>query len=133
MDVAAQREIVLLAVGRPELNVESARSVEQLARAVDPSAIVNAAAYTAVDQAESELDRAFAVNRDGARRLALEAQNRQVPFIHISTDYVFDGRKSPPYIEDDPMAPVNVYGCSKLEREAAILETCPAPVVSAES
>src|SRR5262249_29284940 len=97
-EAAVQRRIILLAMGRPELDVEHATSVEQVVRAVGPSAIVNAAAYTAVDQAECEPERAFAINRDGARHLALEAQKRQVPLIQVSTDYVFDGRKDSPYV-----------------------------------
>ena len=104
-------------------------SVEQAARAVEPSAIVNAAAYTAVDRAESEPERAFAINRDGAERLAVEAQRLGVPLIQISTDYVFDGRKSSPYTEEDAAAPLGVYGRSKLEGEAAVLNACPAALV----
>jgi dTDP-4-dehydrorhamnose reductase len=75
--------------------------------------IVNAAAYTAVDRAESEPDRAFAVNRTGVRNLALYCRERQIPMIHISTDYVFDGSKKGAYLEEDPVAPVGVYGRSK--------------------
>ena len=101
VESAAQRETRLVAIGRPELDVEDARSIEHAVRAVEPSAIVNAAAYTAVDRAESEPGRAFAVNRDGAERLAVEARKAGVPFIQISTDYVFDGRKSSPYTEED--------------------------------
>ncbi len=82
----------LVAIGRPELDLESGGTIEPVVRAINPRAIINAAAYTAVDRAESEPDRAFAVNRDGAGRLAREAQRRGVPLIHISTDYVFDGR-----------------------------------------
>src|ERR1700674_5956375 len=67
---AARREINLVAIGRPELNLENAGSIEQLARAIEPSAMVNAAAYTAVDRAESEPERAFGANRDGSQRLA---------------------------------------------------------------
>jgi RmlD substrate binding domain len=127
MEVAAQREMLLLAMGRPEFDVENARSIAQVVRAVDPSAIVNAAAYTAVDQAQSEPERAFAVNRDGARLLALEAQSRKVPFIYVSTDYVFDGGKSSPYLEEDAPAPLNVYGRSKLEGEAPSSKLVPVP------
>jgi dTDP-4-dehydrorhamnose reductase len=126
---AARRGINLVAIGRPELDLENAGSVERLARAVEPSAMVNAAAYTAVDRAESEPERAFAVNRDGAERLAAQAQRIGVPLIHISTDYVFDGRKSFPYAEADAAAPLGVYGRSKLEGEGAVREACPAAVV----
>ena len=129
VESAAQRGTRLVAIGRPELDVEDARSIEHAARAVEPSAIVNAAAYTAVDRAESEPERAFAVNRDGAEHLAVEAQRRGVPLIHISTDYVFDGRKSSPYTEEDAALPLGVYGRSKLEGEAAVLNACPAALV----
>ena len=126
---AARRGMNLVAIGRPELDLENAGSVEQLARAIEPSAMVNAAAYTAVDRAESEPERAFAVNRDGAERLAAEAQRMGVPLIHISTDYVFDGRQSSSYAEADAAAPLGVYGRSKLEGEGAVRTACPAAVV----
>ena len=129
VESAAQREAPLVAIGRPELDVEDARSIEHAARMVKPSAIVNAAAYTAVDRAESEPGRAFAVNRDGAERLAVEAQRLGVPLVHISTEYVFDGRKSSPYTEEDAPAPLGVYGRSKLEGEAAVRNACPAALV----
>ena len=129
VELAAQRGTRLVAIGRPELDVEDARSIEHAARAVEPSAIVNAAAYTAVDRAESEPGRAFAVNRDGAERLAVEAQRLGVPLIQISTDYVFDGRKSSPYTEEDAALPLGVYGRSKLEGEEAVRNACPAALV----
>jgi dTDP-4-dehydrorhamnose reductase len=126
---AAQRGIPLIAMGRPELDFEDARTVEQAARAVEPSAMVNAAAYTAVDRAESEPERAFAVNRDGAERFAVTAQRLSVPLIQISTDYVFDGQKSSPYAENDVATPLGVYGRSKLEGEAAVCDACPSALV----
>jgi dTDP-4-dehydrorhamnose reductase len=129
VESAAQRGTPLVAMGRPELDVEEARSVEHAALTVEPSAIVNAAAYTAVDRAESEPGRAFAVNRDGAERLAVEAQRLGVPLIQISTDYVFDGRKSSPYTEEDAALPLGVYGRSKLEGERAVCNACPAALV----
>jgi dTDP-4-dehydrorhamnose reductase len=129
VESAGQRGIPAVAIGRPELNLEDAVSIERAARAVEPSAIVNAAAYTAVDRAEAEPECAFAVNRDGAEHLAVEAQRRGIPLIHISTDYVFDGRKSSPYIEEDATNPLGVYGRSKLEGEAAVLKTCPGALV----
>jgi dTDP-4-dehydrorhamnose reductase len=97
--------------------------------AVEPSAIVNAAAYTAVDRAEAEPERAFAVNCDGAVLLAAGAARRGIPFIQISTDYVFDGSKRSPYREDDVPAPQNVYGSSKLAGEIAVLKACPGAAV----
>src|SRR5262245_53802910 len=129
VEAADQRGIRMVAIGRPELDVEDPTSVDRIARAVDPSAMVNAAAYTAVDRAESEPERAFAVNRDGAEHVALEAQRRGIPLIHMSTDYVFDGQKSSPYTEEDAVAPLAVYGRSKLEGEAVVFKACPAALV----
>ena len=129
VESAAQRRIKLVAMGRSELNLEDVRSVEQAVRAVKPSAMVNAAAYTAVDRAESEPALAFAVNRDGAKRFAVEAQRLGVPLIQISTDYVFDGQKSSAYAEKDVPAPLSVYGRSKLEGEIAVCDVYPAALV----
>ena len=92
--------------------------VQQAVRNNPPYAIVNAAAYTAVDKAESEPERALLVNRDGAAVLAAAAASAGVPFIHISTDYVFDGTKRTPYREDDPIAPLGAYGLSKARGRA---------------
>ena len=85
-----------------------------------PDLVVNAAAYTAVDKAEQEPARAFAVNRDGAANLAEACAAQSVPLIHLSTDYVFDGAKAGAYAEDDPVSPLGVYGASKEAGEAAI-------------
>jgi dTDP-4-dehydrorhamnose reductase len=94
-----------------------------------PDLIINAAAYTAVDKAESDREAAFAVNAHGPARLAAFAASRGIPLIHVSTDYVFDGTKSQPYAEDDATAPLNVYGHSKLEGERAILAAQPRSVI----
>jgi dTDP-4-dehydrorhamnose reductase len=110
----------LLAVGRPDLDLATGAGLDR-AMAWRPDVVVNAAAYTAVDRAESEPEAAFAVNRDGAARLASAAEAAGVPFLHLSTDYVFDGTKATPYREDDPTAPLGVYGRSKYEGEAAVL------------
>lgn len=87
---------------------------------VAPEVILNCAAYTNVDMAEAERDKAYAVNRDGARNLAEAAKRTGAALIHISTDFVFDGGKSSPYSEEDPTAPIGVYGMSKLAGEAEI-------------
>lgn len=81
---------------------------------------MRAAAYTAVDQAEKEPEVAMAVNAGGAMAVADAARTLGVPLVHLSTDYVFDGRKSTPYLEQDRVAPANVYGVSKLAREEAV-------------
>ena len=93
---------------------------------VKPGCIINTAAYTKVDLAEKERERAFAVNRDGARNLARAAASIGAPLIHVSTDFVFDGRKSTPYGEDELTGPLSVYGASKLAGEEEILELLPA-------
>lgn len=126
VDVAAQRALPIIAVGRPECDLEDPGSINRALNAALPRAIVNAAGYTAVDRAETEPERAFVVNRDGARRPAATARRLQIPFVHVSTDYVFDGRKSSAYFEDRPLG---VYGRSKLEGESAVLDTNPDALV----
>jgi dTDP-4-dehydrorhamnose reductase len=123
------RGVPLIAQGRRHLDLADAGSVDRAVAAAAPRAIINAAAYTAVDQAEAEPALAFALNRDGAARLAAAAARRGVPFIHVSTDYVFDGTKDAPYREDDAPSPLGVYGRSKLEGERAVRDACPAGVV----
>jgi dTDP-4-dehydrorhamnose reductase len=124
-DSAAWRDMPMVAVGRPELDLESGEGIDRAIAEVEPSAIVNAAAYTAVDPAEAEPGRAFRINCGGAALLADAAARHGIPFIHISTDYVFDGRKRLLYREDDVPAPLNVYGSSKLAGEATVLKACP--------
>lgn len=110
--------VSVVAVGRPGLDLALGR-VEALAEAA-PDAIVNAAAHTAVDQAESEPDAAFAVNAHGAGAVAELAARLNVPLVHLSTDYVFDGTADRPYRESDPAGPAGVYGRSKLAGEAVV-------------
>ncbi len=85
-----------------------------------PGLLINCAAYTAVDKAESEPEAAFAVNRDGPANLADECERLGIPLIHISTDYVFNGKSDRPYREEDAADPLNVYGLSKWEGEEAV-------------
>ncbi len=107
----------------PELDITDPAGV---AAALDGCAVlINAAAYTAVDKAESEPERAYAVNETGPRVLAAACAARGVPLLHISTDYVFDGSKAGAWVEDDPVAPLGVYGASKAAGEAAVRETWP--------
>lgn len=91
-------------------------------RSEQPDLVVNAAAYTAVDMAESEPDLAFALNCESPRLLARLCAEEDIPLIHISTDYVFDGEKNDAYVETDPVRPLNVYGASKAAGEAAVRE-----------
>jgi dTDP-4-dehydrorhamnose reductase len=100
-------------------------AIERTLAELGPSAVVNTAAYTAVDRAETDSAAAFAINAEGPRHLALACKRSAIPLIHVSTDYVFDGASRTPYREDDPIAPLGVYGASKAAGEAAIRENCP--------
>ena len=122
-------DVKACAVGRAALDICSARSIERALSQIEPSIVINSAAYTAVDKAESDAERAFALNRDGARMLAEAAARRAIPILHISSDYVYDGRKSGAYVEDDATAPATVFGRSKLEGEIAIKEANPRHVI----
>ncbi|HVY17046.1 MAG TPA: dTDP-4-dehydrorhamnose reductase [Rhodopila sp.] len=108
-------------VGRPDFDFDRPASITETFRAVNPRLVVNAAAYTAVDKAESDADAAYRANRDGPALLAKLCAEADIPLIHISTDYVFDGLKAEPYVETDPVAPQGVYGASKLAGEQAVL------------
>jgi dTDP-4-dehydrorhamnose reductase len=103
-----------------DVDIADAASVSRAFAEHRPSVVINAAAYTAVDRAESEPERAFAVNQGGARNLAEACAVDDIPLIHVSTDYVFDGTKPEPYVESDATAPLGVYGRSKLEGEIAV-------------
>lgn len=110
----------VIALDRSQLDLSQPDSIREAVRAAQPDVIVNAAAYTAVDQAESDEAAAFAVNRDGPAILAEEAAKRGALLVHFSTDYVFDGEKESPYVETDAPNPLSVYGRSKLLGENAI-------------
>jgi dTDP-4-dehydrorhamnose reductase len=112
--------VEIIAVGRPELDLADAASVRRTLEHLRPDAIVSAAAYTAVDKAESEPELAFAINGEGAGAVAEAAASLNVPMIHLSTDYVFAGNKPEPYLESDPTGPVSAYGRSKLDGERLV-------------
>lgn len=116
-------------LGRPDLDLADAQSAAELVSSTAADVIINTAAYTAVDKAEAEPERAFAVNRHGAAAIARVAAARTIPLLHISTDYVFDGRKSAPYVESDATHPLNVYGQSKRAGEEAVLAAHPGALV----
>lgn len=110
----------LIVLGRDQLDLANVDQIRQQVRTHLPNLIINAAAHTAVDQAESEPDAAFAINAIAPGVLAEEAKALGVPLIHYSTDYVFDGSKPAPYTEADAPNPLGVYGQSKLAGEQAI-------------
>lgn len=110
----------ITATSRVELDLTSAASIRDAVRRAQPHLIVNAAAYTAVDKAESEPDLAQRINGDAVAILAAEAKSIGAAMIHYSTDYVFDGSKSTPYVEEDATGPFSVYGRTKLAGEQAL-------------
>lgn len=104
----------------PPLDLLNPASIAPVVREVRPDLIVNAAAYTQVDRAETESEAAFKINAESVEALALACQKDQIPLIHYSTDYVFDGQSKSPYRESDPTGPDGVYAASKLRGEEAI-------------
>ena len=105
------------------LDITDAQAVHDAVQALKPDWIINAAAYTAVDKAESETALAYAVNRDGASNLATAARTVNARMVQVSTDFIFDGEQGHPYRPDDAPAPLSVYGASKLAGEIAVQET----------
>jgi dTDP-4-dehydrorhamnose reductase len=120
LERGAAAGVDIVTVGRPEFDLAGAGSAEALFAAIAPDAIISAAAYTAVDKAETDAETAHAVNAQGPARIAAAAAALDIPIIHISTDYVFSGDKPAPYVETDTTAPLGVYGRTKLEGEQAI-------------
>ena len=112
--------VKVVAVGRPELNLADLATIEPALRATAPDVVVSAAAYTAVDRAETEPELAQAVNARGAGAVAIAAAGLGVPVVHLSTDYVFSGELDRPYREDDQTGPTGAYGRSKLAGEAEV-------------
>ena len=111
----------IIAVDRSQMDLGDLDQVREVIRRVKPTLIVNPAAYTAVDKAESEPELAMRINGDAPGIMAEEAKKLGAAMVHYSTDYVFDGTKDGAYVESDPTCPVNVYGSSKLAGEQAIL------------
>lgn len=118
-----------VALGPPELDLTDRASILRGVESTAPDLVVNAAAYTAVDNAEEQPELAQAVNATGAAWFAEAAAARGIPFVHFSTDYVFDGLKGSPYIESDSVNPLGVYGATKLAGERAVLAANPRSVV----
>jgi dTDP-4-dehydrorhamnose reductase len=123
-DVVAGKNHELFAYGSAELDISNALQVALIVGQVQPDIIVNAAAYTAVDKAETDSENAYSVNATGPELLARQATELDIPFIHVSTDYVFDGAAVKPYLPTDETNPQGVYGASKLAGELAVAATC---------
>lgn len=113
-------DVEVVAPSQTALDLKDTSAIAQIIAAEPWDAVINAAAYTDVDRAESEETAAFAINGEAPARLAAETGRRGIPLIHISTDYIFDGRKGVPYVEEDKPAPLNAYGRSKLAGEHGI-------------
>jgi dTDP-4-dehydrorhamnose reductase len=118
-------EFEIVTLSRPAFSLENRDAVLAGIEAARPDAVVNAAAYTAVDKAESEEELAMRVNGEGAGHVAEAAARIGAPLLHLSTDYVFDGTLDRPYREDDPTGPTGAYGRSKLVGERRVAERCP--------
>jgi len=107
-------------LSRADADLADASALTGAVRAADPSVIINAAAHTAVDRAESEAELAWRINAEAPAALARLARERDIPLVHVSTDYVFDGSKQGEYVETDPVGPRSVYGATKLGGELAL-------------
>ena len=113
-------EYEVIALSREQLDLTKTHDIRRIVREIKPTLIINPAAYTAVDKAETEPELAYAINAKAAQILAEEAARLNAGIIHFSTDYVYDGTKTSPYVETDEVNPVSVYGKSKLAGEEAI-------------
>ncbi len=114
----------ILALDRKELDITDPKVVIKTVSDFKPDYIINAAAHTAVDRAEEEIELSYAINRDGPQYLAEAAQQINAVMLHISTDYVFDGEGEHPYVESDQTAPHGVYGQTKLAGEIVVAQNC---------
>jgi dTDP-4-dehydrorhamnose reductase len=122
---ATPAQISLLTTSHKELNIADGEAVRAYVRTHSPDVIINAAAHTAVDRAESERELAYSVNSDGPRHLAAAARDTGARLLHISTDFVFDGAASSPYRPDAATNPLSIYGQTKLAGEKAVLDVLP--------
>lgn len=126
---AREQGVEVSAIGRPDLDLEEKGSAREAIRRRAPKLVVNAAAYTMVDRAEEEPDRAFRINGEAAQEIAAAADGLGCPLIHLSTDYVFDGTATRPLVETDPVGPINVYGLSKLAGEEGVRSAGPRHII----
>lgn len=119
--------------GREEADLTDEAATRAAAKGIEFEAVIHAAAYTKVDDAEREPDRAMSVNRDGTRHVAALARERGAAMVYVSTDYVFDGTKGAPYVESDPTNPASVYGKTKLAGESVALASGASVVIARTS
>ena len=119
----------LIVLSRNELDISHAVEVKDMIALHQPDVVINAAAYTAVDKAETEQDKAFAVNDIGAKNLAKACKLLNIRLLHVSTDFVFDGTKTTPYQTDDVVNPLGVYGASKLAGDLGVMQILPNSVI----
>ncbi|MGF1779049.1 dTDP-4-dehydrorhamnose reductase [Vibrio nomapromontoriensis] len=122
--LSERNDIEVVAYDRDQLDITSEQQVQITLTELKPDVIINAAAHTAVDKAETDIEMSYAINRNGPLYLAQAAQSLDALLLHISTDYVFDGDKLEPYVETDTPNPKGVYGQSKLAGEEAVAEHC---------
>ncbi|WP_019615901.1 dTDP-4-dehydrorhamnose reductase [Psychromonas ossibalaenae] len=125
LEQLAPKEFDVISVGINELDITDEHLVAQYIAATKPDLVINAAAYTAVDQAEKDVEAAYAVNESGVKYLAQACKKINARILHISTDFIFDGTSTSPYKTDAKPNPVNVYGASKLAGDAALQEILP--------
>jgi dTDP-4-dehydrorhamnose reductase len=129
VETADRLGLDVTALGRPDLDLTDRDCVARVIEAVAPRAIINAAGLVVVDESERDPQHAFAINCEGPAHLAAAAARAAIPLLHLSSDYVFDGGNGAPYREDDALAPVNVYGRSKVAGEEAVLAAHPGAIV----
>jgi dTDP-4-dehydrorhamnose reductase len=125
----AAQGVAFMAVSRPDFDFEQPETIAACFEAAKPDLVINAAAYTAVDKAETDQEAAKAGNHTGPLALAKLCEAADIPFIHVSTDYVFDGGKNAPYVETDATNPTGVYGAAKRDGEEAILATAAKAII----
>ena len=129
VSIGNQRGFDVIAAGQTELDITQLKNIESYVEVHQPDLVINAAAYTAVNKAEEEQDITYAINRDGTANLAAVSKEKNIPLLHISTDYVFDGTKSEAYSENDAVSPLGIYGISKWQGEETIRQTLPEHII----
>ncbi len=127
--LAKALDIDLIFADRSQLDITDSDNINSFCQQHNFSAIINTAAYTAVDLAEKDIEQAALINETGPANLASYCQQHQLSFIHISTDYVFNGESTSSYQETDPVSPLGIYGKTKYAGEVAVLKECPAAII----